>query len=207
MISVLGAALLAGLVGSPHCVGMCGGFAVACGDRRSDLLGWHGGRLTTYAILGLFAGTLGSGLSGLGLWGAGVSTVLIVWFAAALAGWAPEPKMAVPGLSSWMVTSLHKRGASSKYMFGLANGLLPCGLVYAALSLPVAAASPWAGALVMVAFGLGTLPALSAVTLGLRRVALRSIWARRLLAAVVLVTGLWAIAMRQGMGLMPGSGH
>ena len=53
---------------------------------------------------------------------------------------------------------------------GLANGLLPCGLVYAALSIPVVMADPAAGAAAMVAFGMGTVPALAAVTLGLRQV-------------------------------------
>ena len=59
MIGFLSAAFVAGLVGSPHCVGMCGGFAVLCGERVSDTLLWHLGRMTTYALLGALAGAFG----------------------------------------------------------------------------------------------------------------------------------------------------
>jgi sulfite exporter TauE/SafE len=56
----------------------------------------------------------------------------------------------------------------------------------------------------MLLFGLGTVPALATVTFGLRKIAFRDIRVRRLLAACVLIAGLWSIGMRQGV---LGSGH
>ena len=63
MIGFLTAALVAGLVGSPHCIGMCGGFAVLCGGRVTDVAAWHMGCLTLYAGLGALV--LGCGPVGL----------------------------------------------------------------------------------------------------------------------------------------------
>jgi len=80
----------------------------------------------------------------------------------------------------------------------MANGLLPCGLVYAALALPVALGSAPLGALAMVLFGLGTVPALVALAAGLAGLLRRGLWPRRVLAAGMLVVGLWAIAVREG---------
>jgi uncharacterized protein len=76
--------------------------------------------------------------------------------------------------------------------------LLPCGLVYATLSLAVAAADPLSGALVMTVFGAATVPVLLLATLGLRRVLGRSLWTRRALAGLVLISGLGTLSFRAG---------
>ena len=60
MIAAIAAAAVAGLVGSPHCIGMCGGFAILCGGKVTDTALWHAGRITSYAALGALAGTFGS---------------------------------------------------------------------------------------------------------------------------------------------------
>lgn len=199
MTALLVGAALTGLVGSIHCIGMCGPFAVACGSTVPGSFGWHAGRLTTYSILGAVAGALGHSLPG-PEWVVGtVSAVLIVWFAGTLAGWFPEPHVAFPGLASLATRAVTTSGLIGRFVFGVANGLLPCGLVYAALSIPVVLADPAAGAAAMVAFGLGTVPALAAVTLGLRRVLARDRRWRFLLAAGVLVAGLWSIGARTGL--------
>ena len=59
MTEALAAAALAGLVGSPHCIGMCGSFALACGGRVSHTLAWNLGRTLTYTSLGALAGLAG----------------------------------------------------------------------------------------------------------------------------------------------------
>ena len=125
--------------------------------------------------------------------------VLLTWFALALAGIVQEPRFRLPGL-----TRLATRGAGAsdfggRFVFGLANGLLPCGLVYAALAIPVASGEPLVGALSMVAFGLGTVPALAAMTMGLHTVLLRDMRWRRAFAAAVLLAGLTSIGLRQGL--------
>ena len=197
MFASLGAAALAGLVGSPHCVGMCGSFALACGGNSRGAA-WHAGRLTTYAALGAVAGAVGGALPGPGWVAAVVSTGLLVWFAAALAGLAPEPTVRIPGLSDLAGRAARARGTLPGYALGLATGLLPCGLVYAALAVPVASGSALVGSLSMVAFGLGTIPALAALTLGARRWMTRDLRMRRVLAAGVLLFGLASVATRQG---------
>jgi sulfite exporter TauE/SafE len=74
-----------------------------------------------------------------------------------------------------------------------------CGLVYAALGIAVASADARTGALAMAAFGIGTVPALSAFALGVRHLAADSPWTRKALAILVLVTGLWMVVRRQRM--------
>jgi sulfite exporter TauE/SafE len=210
----IAAAALAGLVGSPHCAGMCGGFALACGGSGRQAIPWHLGRLATYAALGAAAGGFGNVIPGPGWVGAVISTALIVWFSAALAGWAPEPRVAVPGLTRLGSSLLARPGLTARFAFGLANGLLPCGLVYAALAIPVAAADPVTGALAMLAFGAGTIPLLSALILGGRRLTAGNMRTRRVVALAVLVLGLTSVGLRisgshggEGHGTAPPSAH
>lgn len=204
MIGFVFAAVVAGLVGSPHCVGMCGAFAVLCGGRVPDVAAWHLGRLTAYAALGALAGAFGSLLPGPSWVAAAVSLGLMVWFAAGLAGLVPEPRFVIPGLRQLGSALAGNPAGMLRYAFGIVNGFLPCGLVYTTLAIPVALGDPAAGALAMAAFGLGTTPVLSAVALGLRRIVARDIRVRRLLAAAVLAASLWSVAMRQGI---VGGGH
>jgi uncharacterized protein len=199
MLGFLGAAFVAGLLGSPHCIGMCGTFAILCGNRLTDTLFWHLGRMTTYALLGAIAGAFGGLLPGPSWVAAVVSLVLMLWFAAALAGFVPEPRLAVPGLSRLGAAVSGTANPAARYAFGIVIGFLPCGLVYATLGIAVASGAPLAGALAMAAFGLGTAPLLSAFALGLRRIVARDLRVRRLLAAAVLAASLWSVGMRQGM--------
>ncbi|MDT8341383.1 MAG: sulfite exporter TauE/SafE family protein [Longimicrobiales bacterium] len=199
------AAFIAGIVGSPHCIGMCGGFAVACGAGRGGGAAWHLGRLATYATLGALAGAFGAAIPGPSWLPAVVSLPLMVWFSLVLAGVVKEPAVRIPGVTRLATRAASRRSVVGRFSLGLATGLLPCGLVYAALALPVASGSAGVGALAMVAFGAGTVPLLTAVTLGARTLAFRSIVFRRVLAAGVLLAGLGSIGMRQG--LLGGPAH
>ncbi len=115
-----------------------------------------------------------------------------------------EPQIKIPGIQRAATRLVSRPDAGARYLFGLVNGLIPCGLVHATLAVPVAIGEPAAGAAAMLLFGLGTVPALAMVTFGLRKIAFRDMRVRRLLAAGVLVAGLWSIGMRQGV---LGSGH
>jgi sulfite exporter TauE/SafE len=204
MIGFLSAAFVAGLVGSPHCIGMCGAFAVLCGGRVRDTALWHLGRMTSYASLGALAGAFGALMPGPSWLAAAVSLGLMLWFAAGLAGLVPEPRVVLPGIRQLGAAVAGSSAPTMRYAFGVVTGLLPCGLVYATLGIAVAAGDPIQGALAMIAFGLGTTPLLSAVALGVRRVVARDIRVRRLLAAAVLAASLWSVGMRQGV---LGGGH
>jgi len=191
-------ALLAGLAGSPHCVAMCGAFASACAVPRPGFGAWHAGRLVSYAILGAAAGAVGRLVPGPAWVPALLAALMLLWFALALAGVVGEPTVPMGGLTRLGQRFAGRPGLLPRFTFGIVNGFLPCGLVYSALSLPVALGDPGQGALAMLAFGAGTIPLLSAAALLLRRITAASLARRRLLAAVVLILGLTAIASRSG---------
>lgn len=177
---------------------MCGPFAAACARPAAGLAFWHAGRILSYAVLGAVAGAAGAILPGPAWLPALLAVLFLVVFAAALAGVLPEPRGVLPGFAAAGRLLREGRGPAARFGFGLVNGLIPCGLVYSALSIPVALARPLPGAGAMLAFGIGTLPAVSVAALGLRRLAPASLAARRVLAALVLAAGLWSIGMRTG---------
>lgn len=160
-----------GLAGSLHCVQMCGplvlSFSLTGGARQwLGHAAYHLGRVTTYSVLGVVAGSLGSGvglvgnLAGFEHTAAVVSGALMIGAASVLAFGAPGKALTQIGppsrLSRYAGKLLRATSPRSRFATGLAMGLLPCGLIYAALLRSVAAASPASGALTMLAFGLGT---------------------------------------------------
>jgi uncharacterized protein len=215
-----------GMVGSFHCVGMCGGFACALGADRAGRaatavrhLLYNTGRVTTYVFLGALAGAAGAGLVGLQLGvlteagqrllaaAAGAVMVLIALplVAPALRGravlalWAPGAL-----LPSALQALLRARARSAALALGVFNGFLPCPLVYAFAALALASAAPSEGALLMLAFGLGTFPAM--LLMGGAGVWLSERWLRggvRFAGALVLVLGVLTIAR----AVVPFDGH
>lgn len=194
----------AALVGTPHCVGMCGGLAVAGGGDAGEQGAWHAGRIGTYGALGAISGALGHALPGAG-WASALGVLLLFVFAGALAGLLPEPAVRWPGLARAGAWFASRRGVWARLGFGATTGLLPCGLVYSALAVPVALADPVAGAAAMVVFGLATTPTLVLATVGLRRALNRRPWTRKLLALGVLVSGLAAIGLRGNAASVEGA--
>jgi len=199
MLELSLAALLAGLVGSPHCLGMCGGFAVATGGRqRGGAAAWSLGRLITYASLGALGGAAGSLLPGPGWTVNAVAALLLLYFAMRLGGWNPKLPSFLPAekITSAGARLLGRTGLGARFGFGALTGLLPCGLLYTALALPIASGEPLQGAVVMAAFWLGTVPALSFAAAALRRAAALRPWTRRAVAAGVFGLGLVALVTR-----------
>lgn len=186
---------------------MCGAFAASCTRVPRGLPAWHAGRIGTYALLGALAGAAGHLLPGPPWIPAAVAATLLLWFALALAGLVPEPRLIPRGLTSAAGRAAQTPSPAAQAAFGVANGFLPCGLVYSALSIPVALADPARGALAMTAFGAGTLPALSLAALGLRRLVMTSMWRRRLFAVLVLAAGAWAIWTRATGAVSAGHHH
>lgn len=198
LLALSGAGFLVGLVGSTHCVGMCGPFAATAARHH----GWRGvmpysaGRWATYATLGLVAGSLGAVLATLRVVGFWLSAAILVVVALQLAGVLPEPKW-TQGVSRRLMRLAGPLGPTgARIVLGLSTALLPCGLVYAALGVAVTAGSPLGGALVMVAFGVGTTPLLVALGAGFRRLTKQGRGVRQVMAVVVAVVGLWTLAQR-----------
>ncbi|GAB3572242.1 sulfite exporter TauE/SafE family protein [Hymenobacter daeguensis] len=199
---------LFGLLGSFHCVGMCGALALALPGRASGRLLYHLGRVSTYAALGAGAGLLGQGLRLAGVQQSLsiVSGVLILLLVA-----VPEPYTgrlaAALGLRrplGWVKTTLaglfQRPSARALYATGLLNGLLPCGLVYLALAGALSAPGVAGAAAYMASFGLGTLPLMLGLSLSGRLVPLA--WRARMRRAVpytaALLAGLFIV---RGLGL------
>ena len=210
---------LAGLAGSLHCAGMCGGFACALGSDprgrgatlRRHLL-YNAGRVTTYVFLGALAGALGAALVGgpgdsepLLLAQRGLSAVaglLMILIGLQFLGWLRRAHGAALGPGGQAAARtlqglLRAPGAGAPLAFGVFNGFLPCPLVYAFLAHTAAVClsdpkrAVATGALTMAAFGLGTFPALLLVA-SLSR-ALQPLWRRRgvqLAGAFIVLLGL-----------------
>ncbi|MFT5685901.1 MAG: sulfite exporter TauE/SafE [Myxococcota bacterium] len=196
MLSLLTGAVLSGLAGAPHCTAMCGGFAIAASARRGEGAAWHAGRLTTYMILGALAGAAGGRIAGPGVIGRAVIAGLLVVFCGHLAGLIHLPSLLPARLVALASRLLARPGRLPRLGFGLLTGLLPCGLVYAAIGLALVSGSALQGAGVMLAFGLTTVPTLAVASVGMRRILFRFPRVRPLMAVGVLVMGLSALAAR-----------
>ncbi len=176
----LGAAFLLGLLGSAHCAGMCGPIALALaggGEPRARFLLtrslYNAGRVLTYVALGLLVGLLGHALrlagwqQGLSI-AAGVALLLgAIFYLRGAPGWWHPPAALTRGfarLQGVWGRLMARRSAGGLFGLGLLNGLLPCGLVYAALAGAAATGSAAGGAAFMLVFGLGTFPAMLAIS-------------------------------------------
>lgn len=189
-LAIAGAALL----GTPHCIGMCGGLATA--GSAGGMLPYHVGRIGVYAALGAIAGAFGLWIPGPSWVLTVLSVVLLVAMTASLVGWLPEPRLPIPiGRLARLIGN--RRGPIGALGLGVLNGLLPCGLLYATLAIPVSTGDPLAGALLMALFGGLTAIPLTVAARGLRSALERRRWARPVLAGVVLLSGLGGLAWRQ----------
>ncbi len=166
-------AFLTGLLGSFHCVGMCGPIALALptiGNSTSEKiisrLLYNGGRITTYCILGALFGAFGLGLKLAGLQqsisiAAGILIIITILFSGKLSS-----KFSLKLFSGNVIGKLFlQKSYTSMFAIGLLNGLLPCGFVYIALIASVATQNVFQGSLFMALFGLGTLPLLFSVSM------------------------------------------
>ncbi len=179
------AAFALGLLGSGHCVAMCGGIATALEaaaapevPRGALRAGYQAGRLSGYAAAGALAGGVGAGLFAVAegqaalavsrMFAAAMLLLLGLYLSGAWRG--PLAALERAGLRLWQAVAplrrrlLPVRGPGGAWRMGLLWGFLPCGLVYSALALALAAGSAGGGALTMLAFGAGTLPAVLLVS-------------------------------------------
>ncbi len=222
------AALMLGLLGSTHCIGMCGGISAALafalgrdvGPARRYLLltGYSLGRITSYALMGALFGGIAAELAGQGGMRALriAAGVLLVLMGLYLAGWLNALALLeraghgawrrVQGLAAHLmpVDRLHKA-----LFAGMAWGWLPCGLVYSTLGWASTSGSAAQSALLMLAFGLGTLPAV--VASGALAAELRALLQRRGLRVVagllVIAFGVWTLAIALPLGQDPHAHH
>lgn len=172
-----------GLFGSLHCVGMCGPLAIAFSNRDKNTkfqnvvsaLSYNLGRTVTYSLLGLFFGILGSFLFVADLQKIasillGVLLVISFLFNIDIDRSINQNSIIKKyyfSVRKFISEIMNKSQDYHPFQLGMANGLLPCGLVYLALAGALATSSVIGGVTFMTMFGLGTLPMLFALTTGL----------------------------------------
>jgi uncharacterized protein len=193
MTAALGVALgglVLGAAGSGHCAAMCGPLVALANPRGPDGRGpgrrrlaahaalYHGGRLTTYVALGALIGLTGNALTSAGLGRALAFAAAGALLLQAVAAWhtfrggAHQSALgalvtrAIGRVGGWM----RQHRVTGPAAFGALTGLLPCGLVYAALTAAAGFGTLADGALFMLMFGLGTVPLLATVGLSAERI-------------------------------------
>jgi hypothetical protein len=201
------------MLGSGHCVGMCGALAVTLGaaapNTRANLsrqLAFSCGRAFTYAFLGAALGYFGAQLVAsstplviVQASVASVAGVALVVVGAAMTGVLPRRRWklltTVPcSAAIGMKTMLSAPGLTGAALAGVFTGFIPCGLVYAFLLRAVTSGGPGQGALAMAVFGAGTAPLLMLTGVGASTLgAGRRARLMRLAAWCVVATGIIAI--------------
>lgn len=172
MVQLILAAFTIGLLGSFHCVGMCGPLALSLPlngnsffSKFSGSLLYNSGRIITYSLFGLLFGIIGKSVALFGFqqWLSIILGVLIIFFIIL-------PKRAASfsnnkfvldyfgSIRSSLGRLFSQKNYSSLFFIGLLNGLLPCGLVYMAAAGAIATGDIINSILFMAFFGLGTLP-------------------------------------------------
>lgn len=205
-------AFLVGLLGGVHCVGMCGGIVSAVSvhlpqhkSNLSFLLAYNAGRILSYGLAGALAGLVGASSFFLEhilpvqevLYA--MSSLILIALGLYLAGlWHGITYLENSGRLLWKILQPYSKRyipvqkISQAFMLGTLWGWLPCGMVYSILIGAVATGSALRGGLLMIAFGIGTVPTL--ITMGLSAVKLKSLlqntWVRRVSGLVVFGFGI-----------------
>ena len=162
-----------GIIGSLHCLGMCGPIAMAMPYQAKskwltalNIMQYHLGRVITYAILGGIIGLVGRGIFLAGMQrsfsiGAGILLLVMAVFSLRVSSnlvSIPVVNRIFFWIKSTMGHLLKDKSASSILLIGMLNGLLPCGLVYMAIVGAVSTGDVVRGMGYMALFGLGTVP-------------------------------------------------
>jgi sulfite exporter TauE/SafE len=207
-------ALVLGIISSFHCVGMCGTIAFSIPTQHltsvkkvMGILLYNFGRISTYSVLGLLFGLLGRqiSLAGFQQWFSIIAGVIILMVV--VQSFLKKPVFHLPGYNKMasLITKLISRfigkpSLGSIYLLGAANGLLPCGLVYMAITGALATGTVTGATGFMASFGLGTLPAMFLLSYFRFMIGVASRnFIRRSVPFVVAAMG--ALLILRGMGL------
>ncbi len=170
-------AVIFGLLGSFHCIGMCGPIAFMLPvDREKpvkrffQIFSYHFGRLFTYSLIGLLFGLLGKSFYFFGFQQqlsiiVGVLMILTILFPKILQRLSLSKKVSkiIFKIKNSLGKALKKKTNDTFFTIGFLNGFLPCGLVYMAVFGALTTANAFTGSLYMFLFGLGTIPLMTAV--------------------------------------------
>ncbi len=211
---VLGIGFLMGLIGSVHCIGMCGPLTMALPfsqQKRAfkylSIALYHVGKISSYAILGLIVGLFGKQLfviesqQVLSIIIGIIMLIYVIWVYWVKMNTQINPLQFIQAPVIKAFTALFKNKKLYVFIFlGFLNGLLPCGMVYLALGSAMSTGSPESAAMFMAFFGMGTMPAL--VLMGLGSHVLGFEWRRKLQTALPLfIFGMGCLLILRGMNL------
>lgn len=179
---MLWSALILGLLGSFHCIGMCGPIAFMLPVNRSNstkkvvqISVYHFGRLLAYSLIGLVFGLVGKSLYIFGLQqqlsiAIGVTMIVVILVPVQTFNkynFSKPIYKLISKVKSALGKALKKKTADTFLTIGFLNGFLPCGLVYMAVFASISTAGALQGSLYMALFGLGTIPLMTtAIYLG-----------------------------------------
>jgi sulfite exporter TauE/SafE len=203
-----------GLFGSLHCVGMCGPLALALPNPHTkknqqviSSLIYNTGRVITYSLLGLLFGIIGKGFSVIGfqqLFSIATGSILLVFtvlYFGFKKSWQPKWFLDFTWhIQSFIAASMNKRSGS--LAVGMANGLLPCGMVYAAIAGALVSNSILSSTLFMTSFGLATIPAMLSLMLFGAGISIHlRMKLRRLMPYVMLLVAVLLIVRGMNLGI------
>ena len=171
-----------GLIGSVHCIGMCGPLVMALPiaqqtnfQKWQSILLYHFGKITSYAILGILLGLFGSQLplygvqENLSIVMGSIMLLYVIYVFVIKSKWVPQ-FLKFNILYTFIIKKMgglfKSKNRAVFYLIGFLNGLLPCGMIYLALTSALATQNVFQGGLIMAFFGLGTMPALIMVAIG-----------------------------------------
>lgn len=214
---MLWSAIILGLLGSFHCVGMCGPIAFMLPVDRShslkkvvQIFTYHFGRLLAYSLIGLAFGFVGKGLYLFGIQQQLSIAIGILMIAIVLIptqtfnkyNFSKPIYKLISKVKSALGQALKKKTADTFLTIGFLNGFLPCGLVYMALFGSLASASALEGSLYMFLFGLGTIPLMTtAIYLGKFLNANIKQRIQKAIPVFVVIIGLLFIIRGLGLGI------
>jgi sulfite exporter TauE/SafE len=213
--AVLSTAFLAGLLGSGHCFGMCGGIAAGLGAMSRGraivpALQFNLARLVSYAVLGLIAASVLGGVSGLLPWARWLrllTAVMILMIGLKfLFNFRGIEFIERGGAGLWKkilpfaLKAGNRQDWIGRLLLGFCWGFIPCGLVYTVLMTAASTANPVSGAVTMLAFGVGTLPAMLGLTAAAPALAsfLEDRTVRRVIGFALVVLAVWTALMMWG---------
>ncbi len=214
---MLWTALLLGLAGSFHCIGMCGPIAFVIPVDRSSksrlffqTFLYNLGRLVSYSLIGVLFGFIGKGLYLAGFQQRlsilmGVIMIATILIPASLFNkynFSKPLYKIIAKVKSKLSLYLTKKSNKALFSIGFFNGFLPCGLVYMALIGSISTGNVVQGALYMALFGLGTIPMMAAAVLlgNFVNISVRA-KIQKIIPALVVVIGLLFILRGLGLGI------
>jgi sulfite exporter TauE/SafE len=214
---MLWTALILGLAGSFHCIGMCGPIAFILPIDKSSVAKtfiqtflYHFGRLISYAIIGILFGFLGKGLYLAGFQQnlsilMGVIMILTVIIPVRIFNkfnFSKPLYKLIGKLKQNLGLYLNKKSNKALFTIGFLNGFLPCGLVYMALIGAISTGNAFQGGLYMAVFGLGTIPMMSGVILlgNFINISIRN-KIQKIIPILVIIIGLLFILRGLGLGI------